>query len=147
MSAEENKALVTRVFEEVFNEGRHELAQDLYSSDCVFHGVPDGYEGRRGPDVVRDLSQVYQDAFPDQRYDIEEILAERDIVSVRWRVSGTHENTLQLGAMSVLKTGRRVNVRGFSMCRIHEGRIAEVWQLADMATAFRQMGAEPGATD
>lgn len=145
MGFDANKALIRRVFEEVFNQAKHELADELYHTECSFHGVPHGFEERRGPSVVKDLSSAYHRAFPDQHYEIEAMLAEGDTVAVRWRVSATHQDTLDLGPLSLLKTGRRVDVRGFSMCRIADGQITDVWQVVDMLTAFQQMGADAAA--
>ena len=120
-----------------------ELAEELYHAKCRFHGVPPGYDGRVGPELVKDLCHAYQDAFPNQRYEVEQMVAEGDTVAVRWRVSGTHQSPLELGPMSILTTGRKVDVRGFTMCRVQNGQIVEVWQVADMWTAFQQMGADP----
>ena len=146
MSTEQNKAIVRRVFTEIFNDGRLEYAEELYAPDCTFHGLPAGFEARTGPSVVVDLCRIYATAFPDQRYTVEELIAERDMVAARWRVQGTHQNTFELGPLNVLRTGRGIDVCGFSMCRVEDGLITEVWQLANMMKAFEQMGAELTAT-
>ena len=60
---ERNKAIAMRVFEEIFNQGRFEVANEIYSPDFQNHGY------RRTVDLKTDQDAVHAEkqAFPDLR--------------------------------------------------------------------------------
>lgn len=55
---------------------------------------------------------------------------------MRWVARGTHQGELLRAAA----TGNAIEVNGINLYRIAEGRIAEVWQLTDLAGLLRQLG-------
>ena len=64
------------------------------------------------------------------------MIAEGDLVAVRWSVRGTHHGPLDaLGA-----TGKEVNLTGVSFLRIVAGKIAEVWSNWDALGLLQQLG-------
>jgi predicted ester cyclase len=93
VSSEENKAVVRRLYEEVFNGGNLDLADDLVAPDGVNHAAPPG--GPAGPVGVRRIVGMLRAAFPDDRHEIEDMLAEGDRVAVRITHTGTHEGVFR----------------------------------------------------
>src|SRR5262245_52445160 len=77
----ENKALLRRWFEEVWNRGRVEAIDEMLSSDAVIHGL--GADAH-GPDGFKQFHAAYRSAFPDVTLRIDEIVAEGNIVALRW---------------------------------------------------------------
>jgi steroid delta-isomerase-like uncharacterized protein len=138
MSAEENKALVRRVFEEGWNAGNLELFNETDAPEYVLHD-PSVPEDVRGVEAVKQFASMYLRAFPDLRFTIEEQLAEGDKVVTRWTSSATHQGEL----MGIPATGNRTRVSGITISRISEGNLVEDWNNWDTLGLMRQLGVIP----
>ena len=80
-----NKEVARAFREDLWNTGDLSVAEDLIASDCLLHSVvPFPIDFARGPDAVRHLVFFYQMAFSDIRVTAEQIVAEGDMVTVRW---------------------------------------------------------------
>ena len=55
-------------------------------------------------------------AFPDYRFDVEDVVAEGDRVAVRVRVSGTHRGEM----MGLPPTGKRIATSGIELFRFED---------------------------
>src|SRR5919108_3950426 len=136
---EENKALVRRELEEIFNEGKLELADELLAPDYTVHDSALG-EPVHGIAGFKRLRASYHDASSDVRTTIDDMIAEDDKVVTRWTTRGTHDRG---ELMDVPPTGRRIEVTGITVNRISEGKIAEDWTVWDSLGLLRQLGAVP----
>ena len=77
--------------------------------------------------------------YPDLEYNIEELLAaEGDRIACRWNWTGTHRGE----DLGMPPTGKRVTVRGISIFRLRDGKIAEVWVVRNDLPLLQQLGAE-----
>jgi len=135
---DQNRALVRRYYEEVWNEVKSELIDELFTSDYVNHD-PMHPEVPPGPAGAREIVNHYRDAFPDSRFRIEEMISEDDRVVTRWTVTGTHTGPLA----GLAPTKKRVTVTGLTLSRIANGRIAETWANWDNLGLMQQLGAVP----
>lgn len=131
------EALVRRFFSEVFNEGRVEAVEVFIHPDHRNHD-PTAPEVPAGPDGVRRLVELYRTAFPDIRFEHENVICVGDKVAHRWTFTGTHRGEI----MGVKPTGRSVTVQGIEMNRIADGKIAESWAISDALGLREQLGAE-----
>jgi len=131
------EALVRRFFSEVFNEGRVEAVEVFIHPDHRNHD-PTAPEVPAGPDGVRRLAELYRTAFPDIRFEHENVICVGDKVAHRWTFTGTHRGEI----MGVKPTGRSVTVQGIEMNRIADGKIAESWAISDALGLREQLGAE-----
>lgn len=146
--AEKHKEIVRRFVEEVWNEGRLDAADEVLTADYIEHPStprpdrpPDG-DADRGPEPMKRFVQMFRGAFPDMRFDIEQMVAEGDKVAVHLVGSGTH-----LGELHGLPpTGRRIRVAGAAIHRIAGDQIAETYQVVDRLALREQLGA-PGMGD
>jgi steroid delta-isomerase-like uncharacterized protein len=138
MGMEENKALIRREVEEVWNRGDVEMVDALFAATYVSHnpGNPDQEPGPRG---VKDFVARVRAEWPDIRFTVEEQLAEGDLVATRWTVRATHQREVA----GVAPTGRRVTASGTSTSRIASGKIAETWVNWDQLGLLQQIGAIP----
>ena len=82
MAAEDNKAVVRRVIEEMFNQGNLDTADELIAPDYVNHD-PAMPEEVRGPEGFKEFAAAYRAAFPDLHMEIEAQIAEGDLVATR----------------------------------------------------------------
>jgi len=135
--SEENKALVRREIEELFNHtGNLDVAQEVYAPDFVGHD-PTMPQDLHGIEAARQFAASFRSAFPDLSCTIEEQIAEGDKVVSRWRASGTHEGeTEELGP----PTGNRIEITGISLERISEGKVVESWDNYDAMGMMQQLG-------
>jgi steroid delta-isomerase-like uncharacterized protein len=133
-----NKQLVQSFIRELFTEGDlgavdRYLSPNLINHDSPFPGAPEGPEG------MRRAAQVYREALPDWHSDVEELVAEGDIVVERFTASGTHRGEL----LGVKPTGRTLKLRGIQMFRIEHDKIVERWGRLDEVGLMRQLGLIP----
>ncbi len=129
MSAEENKAVVRREQEELWNyTGNLDAAEELFAPEQAEAAKQEAADFRRG--------------FPDVVSTIEDLIAEGDKVVARWRSRATHQGEY----MGIPPTGKEVDFRGISIYRIEGGKIAQSWSVVDQLGLMRQLGAipEPG---
>ena len=126
MSSEENKALVRREQEELWNAtGNLDAAQELFVADHV--------------EAARQEAADFREGFPDVVSTIEDLIAEGDKVVARWRARATHQGEY----MGIAPTGKEVEFTGISVYRIEAGKIAESWNEEDELGLMRQIGAVP----
>jgi steroid delta-isomerase-like uncharacterized protein len=135
---EANKAIARRIIEEVYNEGRYEVADELVAPDFVGYDAASP-EPMRGPDGIKRQAEGYRTAFPDLRLTIEDVIAEGDRVVTRWTATGTQEAEL----FGIPATGKQATVTGITIGRIADGRIAENWISWDTLGLLQQLGAVP----
>lgn len=138
MGTEENKELIRREIEEVWNRGNLDLADALFAATYVSHnpGNPGQAPGPRG---VKDYVASSRAAWPDLHFTVEAQIAEGDLVATRWTVRGTHQREIA----GVRPTGRQVSVTGTSNYRIAGGMIVEEWADWDELGVLKQIGAIP----
>jgi steroid delta-isomerase-like uncharacterized protein len=137
--SEENKAIARRALEEVWSgQGDLDAADELYAPNYVDHD-PASPEDIRGPEGAKEFASLYRNAFPDNRYSVEDQVAEGDMVVTRWIGSGTHQGEI----MSIAPTGNRVTMAGTSVERIVDGKIEETWDNYDAMGMMQQIGAIP----
>lgn len=136
--SETNKALARRWFEELFNERRLEVADEIISPDHVDHD-PTLPDTPAGPEGVKESVGLYHGAFPDAHITIEAQIAEGDLVVTRWTGRGTHQGEL----MGAPPSGNRVAVAGITINRIADEKIAESWEVYDALGMMEQIGAIP----
>jgi steroid delta-isomerase-like uncharacterized protein len=132
---ERNKAVARTVLEEVIGQGKIDEHDALYSPSYVSHGST--RDVGRAED--RETTKALRQAFPDLRITIDKLIAEGDLVAVRFIAEGT--NT---GASNRLPaTGKRIRIAGMTILRIVDGKIVEEWPYFDQLDFLRQLGLMP----
>jgi steroid delta-isomerase-like uncharacterized protein len=143
MSAETNKALVRREFEEMFCQGGElDSAGEFYAPDYVLHEPTSGEV--RGLEAARLFAAAYREAFPDLQSAIEDQVAEGDKVVSRFRGRGTHLGETQDFGPA---TGNRIEITGITIDRFADGRIVEEWTNYDALGLLQQIGLVPEAVE
>jgi predicted ester cyclase len=132
-TAEKNKAVVRGYMEEISNQGQWEAVARYFSADVIFNGSPDVR-----PLVAR--QRAVRAAFPDHRVVIEDQIAEGDKVVTRVTFSGIHLGTFN----GIAATGRRVVYSGTAIDRIVNGKVVEMWHIANTLALLQQIGAAAG---
>jgi steroid delta-isomerase-like uncharacterized protein len=136
MSVEQNKAVLRREVEELYNHtGDLDVVEELFSPEYVSHEPTSGEV--RGIEGARQFAATFREAFPDLECTIEDMVAEGDKVAMRFRGSGTHEGETEAFGPP---TGRRMEITGITIKRLAEGRIVEAWTNFDALGMMQQLG-------
>ncbi len=138
MSTERNERAVRRIYDELWNERRLEVADELiaeggrnYDTGLIAHPF--------GPEEMKGTVRMVSCGFPDNVHRIEEVIAEGDTVVARVTLTGTHEGEF----IGLAPTGRRIAVPAMDLIRVRDGLAAEHWGVTDTATMMQQLGALP----
>jgi len=133
---EQNKELVKR-FYEAANERDFEALKEVLAPEYAWY-VP----SRNTEPISREGSMEFVremfDAFPDCHWSIEDLIAEGNIVVSRFIFRGTHEGEYQ----GILATGNKIEISGFMMTRIENGKLVEDKEEADTLGMMQQLGME-----
>ena len=134
MTLEENKALLRRITDEIWNGRRLDLIDELVAEEFVDHvEMPVEGEGR---DRYRATVEAVHRAFSDYHEEIELIVAEDDLVVSSVTLTGTHDGDY----FGMPPTGRRVEYRAMGILRVSGGQAAERWGVGDSLALMRQLG-------
>lgn len=133
---QENAALVRRFLTDVVVGGDTDAVDSFLTDDAVDHNLVFGE--RRKPDATTTLGWRVL-AAADVDVDIDDVVATGERVAVRATVTGTHTESL----MDLAPTGASFEIGYVWFCRIHDGRIAEIWSLPDGLGLMQQLGALP----
>lgn len=130
--------VIHRYFENVWNEGRLEVLDELLTHDYLNHS-PSAPNPVPGPAGLKPIVEAMRVAFPDLRYAIEDLVIGESAVAVRVTLTGTHEGNF----FGLPATGAKVRVSQMNIERFRDGRIAEHWRVTDELGLMRQLGAVP----
>jgi predicted ester cyclase len=131
--SEENKAIVRRGIEEIWNKKTPALIDEIFATSCVLHN-PDGV--LHGPSGFRQIYSTYVTAFPDLHFTIEDIVAEGDKVVTCYTARGTHQGDLR----GIAPTGKQVTVMGMVIDRFAGGKLVESRAVWDTLSFMQQLG-------
>lgn len=124
-------------------DGRIDDLAEYVADDVVNHN-PVSSDARtqgevRGIEAFRRHAESIPAAFPDVRFDVQDVIAEDDRVMVRFVLSGTHEGKF----MGIEPTGKEITMSGIVVYRFAEGKIVERWSEANTLGLLQQLGAMP----
>ncbi|HEY0546146.1 MAG TPA: ester cyclase [Pyrinomonadaceae bacterium] len=135
--SEENKALIRRWFEEVWNKGRTDAIDEMLAAEAVVHGLADeSGQSLRGTVDFRAFHQKFRGAFPDIVVTVDDVIAEGDKVAARCSVRGSHTGD----SLGFAASHKPVEFTGIALGRIEDGKITEAWNSFDFMSMFRQLG-------
>lgn len=138
MSDERVRAVMVRYYEEIWNQGRLEVCDELIAPDYVNHSAPlPGLPP--GPEGLKSIVAAVRRAFPDLHYTIEDIVLGGDKAALRTTLRGTHRGEF----CGVAPTGRKVEVQELQIEHLRDGQIVAHWHLIDDLGLQRQLGLLP----
>ena len=138
MSLEQNKATARRWSEELWGRGNLAVADEIIAPDYVRHDPGDPFPAR-GPEDVKRLVAMLRTMLPDLRIEVEEIVAEGELVVSRYTTTATDTR----GFMGKPPTGKSIRTSAMQMFRFDHGKIVESWAARDDLGTLRQLGHLP----
>jgi predicted ester cyclase len=125
--ADQNRNLVHRWFEEVWNQGKREVIRELFLADCILH---DGSKTIKGPAEFELFYDNLQNQFTDIRVTPGHSVCDAESVSLRWHVECRHRGS-----------GTPVSFSGITIAKTKNGKFIEAWQNWDLAGMQAQLTA------
>lgn len=138
--SEQNKMLVRRAVNEVYNQGNLAVVDELVASDFVIHAAS---EDIRGPEATKQYVAALREAFPDIHFTIDDQFADGDRVATRWTARATHTGTFQ----GIPPTGKQVRMTAIDIDRIVNGKVVECWTNMDELGLLQQLGVIPASAE
>ena len=134
VTQEEAKLLCDKV-EVMYNDADSETANEILDSSYVLysHFFP---MGARGIDVLMYNIESNARSFPDFALTIDSFFVKDDIIYSFWTQKGT--NTGPLGRMPT--TGKSIDVSGFAISRVKDGKIYEEHTYWNVLEFYKQLG-------
>ena len=132
---DQNKAVYRRFIQEVFNEGRLDMLEQLLSPSYIYQDAPPGTPPNA--DGIRQVVTNARTAFPDLKVTIEDMVGEGDKICARLTTRGTHKGVF----FDIPPTGKTISMKGLTMIHIVDGRMAASWVLNDVMSLMNQLGA------
>jgi len=130
----QNKQIVVRLFEEVVNEGRLEVLDEIAWPDHLEHRpLPGQTQGREG---LKQRASMVRAAF-NPHFTLDHVLADGDKVAVMWTNEGTHVAEW----FGIPATGKSIVTQGVDVFLLRDGRLAEHWDVVDVTDFLTKTGA------
>lgn len=141
MATDQNKNLVHRFFDEMCNQRKLDIADELFAANHVYHDpqTPAG----PGPEGMKRVLSAYQSAFPDAHWTVFETIISGDQVITRWQGKGTQKKELN----GIPATGKSVAVEGIWIHRFANNKIVESWNVWDTLGMLQQLGVVPAMAE
>ena len=125
MSIEENKAIMRRVWEEIFDEGKSEKVDEFFTNDHVYH-IPGGRE-IKGIEGFKKFNDWVHESFSELHFTAGNLMADGDNVVTHYTMKGTHKNN------------KKLVLQGVIIARIAGGKVAEQWEIFDRLEMYSQL--------
>lgn len=149
MTVEETKAIAIRALQ-ITSDGNREEFDKVFHADFVNREAEVAMEpsaaAGRGPEAAWAVAQWLRSAFEDLRWDVQEVVAENDLVAIHCVASGRNLGEMPLheqeGAVADVLTpsGREFTVTQTHWMRIKDGKAIEHWANRDDLGTARQLG-------
>ncbi len=136
MSAE-NKAILRRFFEDLFNTGNLDVADEIVATDYLNHNPAPGETP--GRDGLKQFIAATRTGLPDLLFTVEDQIAEGDKVVTRWTATGTHQGEFA----GIPATDKPVRITAINIHRVANGQVQEGWLNWDALGMLQQLGVMP----
>jgi len=133
------EAFLRRMFDEIINEGRLEVADELFADDYVDHGPMGDLAGR---DMFKQQVAQWRDAVPDVHCEVDTVVVQGDLCGWLVRTTGTHTGD----GLGFPATGRSFATVSANLGRVRDGRAVEHWAEQGMFPMLAQIGMLPVPT-
>ena len=133
----ENKTILRRFFEEIFNDQNLAVADEIVAIDYINHNAAPGETpGREG---LKQFVAYLHSAAEGIRFVIEDQVAEGEKVVTRWTATATHTGEFA----GIPATGKAFSLTAINIHRVVDGQIQEGWLEWDALGWMQQLGVIP----
>ena len=134
---QDEKTLIRRVFDEVWNKTDLSVVDEVYAAGYVAHvaGAPRDIQG---PEQFKQFVALHGVLASDLRFSVDDQIAEGASVATRWTATAKPGS----GLVGMPTDGQALTVTGISIHRFEDGKIVESWDNWDMLTVYQALGAD-----
>jgi steroid delta-isomerase-like uncharacterized protein len=138
MSEQDHVKIIQDLFDNL--NARKLDASDAYIAEDYRATAP-GWPGPFNRDQVKDTFRANFAAFPDLKYELQDIIAQGDKASATWEMTGTHQNELiTASGQRIPATDKNIRLRVSTVYDFKDGKIAYQESFFDLVTLFTQLG-------
>jgi len=135
--ATDNKAMIRRIFEEILNQKREDVIDELFDENFVDHGP--GGQDLHGREEFRSAIRMWLAAVPDVHCEVSHLIEEGDTLGWVVQTTGT-----QIGdALGFPATGKHIDTLSANIGVVRNGRAVEHWSEQGMLAMLQQVGVIP----
>jgi len=138
LTSEQQMAIARRWSEELWGQGKLDVADQIIAPDYVRHDPGDPFPAR-GPEDVKRIVSMLRTMLPDFRIEVEDMIAHGDKVVSRYTATATDTT----GYMGMLPTGKQIRTSAIQIFRFAGGKIVESWAARDDLGTLQQLGHLP----
>jgi len=133
------KTILSNFLEDIWNRGLEDKLSEYLAPEYVIHHDPgDPWHGKTlDIDGFRQRLLVSRAPFPDQRFDIQDMLEDGDKIAISWLWQATHVGELA----GIPATGRVIHMSGLTIYSFSGDRLSGHWQMVDRLGVFQQLSA------
>ena len=135
MMAISNKDVVRRLYKEVWNERKLDVADEVISKSHALND-PTFTGSAVGPAAYKTQVRRFLAALPDLRFSVEEYICEKDKVVASWTITGTHKGEV----LGIAPTNKKVSVAGITIHHLAGGKILDSQAIWDVQSVMVQLG-------
>jgi predicted ester cyclase len=136
MPEQDNKSLVSNLFDQVFNQANSSVIDQIISPEYVDHSsMPAPAPGIEG---FKKRAEMLRAAFAPEIV-MDNFTSDGDLVAFTWTMRGVHQGFFA----NIPATGNPIFVSGINIERFEDGKIVEHWSQFDGIGLMRQIGALP----
>ena len=137
MSLDDNKVLVSRLLDEIWNNVNPAVIDEICATNFTFNysalsGVSNDREG------YKQMAIIWTSGISDIKLALEDLVAEGNKVAVHWEGSCKHTGEF----MGVPPTGKQLTLVGFSIFYVEDGKILKEWGEMDTMGLMQQLKSE-----
>jgi steroid delta-isomerase-like uncharacterized protein len=127
-----SKAIVQGLYDRV-NAADFDVVEEVLSEDFIEHEEVPGLAPTRAG--VRQMFEMFHASFKGATFEVDDVIADGDKVSVRGRLTGIHRAEF----MGVPASGNAINVGLSDYFRVADGMVREHWGVMDTGALMQQL--------
>ncbi|GAC1636055.1 MAG: hypothetical protein NVS9B14_14190 [Candidatus Acidiferrum sp.] len=136
MAAISNKELVKRFYQEVWNERKAQCVEKYLSPSHALVD-PNAMDTKTGPEAYKEVLTRFMRAFSHLKFEVQEMLCEKDKVVASWMITGVHSGEYN----GMAPTNKKITVEGISIHQIADGKIMDTYSVWDTLGLMKKVGA------
>ncbi len=130
---EKHKEIARFISQKVVNEKDYAPIEEYLTEDYTYHGL--GGMTAQTPKGFMEAIKGFHQAIPDLQSEILDIVAENDLLVLRFNFTGTHKGEF----LGFPPSGAKLHFGGMIMRRFVNDKVAEDWDYFDFPTVIAQI--------
>lgn len=130
MTADEIRTLLYRLNDEIMNEGKLELIEEIFAANYAMRHGPQREQAEYGHETVREMYHFLHTTYADFQVSVKTLIVEGELAAANWACTGIYQGE----PTDTVKPGQKVTWSGTSWFRVRDGKILERWAYSDDLT-------------